>query len=106
MNHQQTEEGLMVPVLPIAQLEEIYDRVVRDEILVKGESSSRELSVGGAGCRRGCYWMDSDSQYAVPQTNQEYQLQRMFVEVARLCEVAQLAVPAITAVCNSCVRTI
>lgn len=58
MNHQQTEDGLMVPVLPVQQLEDIYDRVVKDEILVRGESSSKDFAVGSldwmfniVGCR-------------------------------------------------------
>eukprot|EP00879_Flechtneria_rotunda_P005150 GHRR01005432.1.p1 GENE.GHRR01005432.1~~GHRR01005432.1.p1 ORF type:complete len:1373 (+),score=543.66 GHRR01005432.1:373-4491(+) len=39
MNHLQTEEGGMQPVLPVQQLEEIYERVVKDEIIVHGEPS-------------------------------------------------------------------
>ncbi len=45
MNHQQTEDGGMTPVLPVTQLEEIFDRVVRDEILVYGENN-KDFAVG------------------------------------------------------------
>lgn len=37
MNHQQHDEGGMHPVLPVHKLEEIYERVVREEIVVRGE---------------------------------------------------------------------
>eukprot|EP00775_Hariotina_reticulata_P004220 gene4220-4469_t len=37
MNQQQHEEGGMYPVLPVHKLEEIYERVVREEIVVRGE---------------------------------------------------------------------
>lgn len=45
MNQQQGEEGGMSPVLPAGQLEEIFDRVVRDEILVRGEAANRDFAV-------------------------------------------------------------
>ncbi|KAF6256772.1 hypothetical protein COO60DRAFT_1627056 [Scenedesmus sp. NREL 46B-D3] len=44
MNQQQGEEGGMGPVLPMGQLEEIFDRVVRDEILVRGEASNNDFA--------------------------------------------------------------
>ncbi|WIA18888.1 hypothetical protein OEZ85_003561 [Tetradesmus obliquus] len=44
MNQQQGEEGGMSPVLPAGQLEEIFDRVVRDEILVRGEAANRDFA--------------------------------------------------------------
>lgn len=46
MNHQPTEDSLMVSVLPVSQLEDIYDRVVHDEIMVRGETSSKDFAVG------------------------------------------------------------
>ncbi|WIA39187.1 hypothetical protein OEZ86_005312 [Tetradesmus obliquus] len=44
MNQQQGEEGGMSPVLPAGQLEEIFDRVVRDEILVRGEAANKDFA--------------------------------------------------------------
>jgi hypothetical protein len=45
MNQQQGEEGGVSPVLPVGQLEEIFDRVVRDEILVRGEAAKKDFAV-------------------------------------------------------------
>jgi hypothetical protein len=45
MNQQQGEEGGISPVLPVGQLEEIFDRVVRDEILVRGEAANKDFAV-------------------------------------------------------------
>lgn len=50
MTHQQTEDGILQPVLPVSQLEEIFDRIVRDEIIVSGESTNKDFAVSrGAG---------------------------------------------------------
>jgi hypothetical protein len=48
MNYQQTEEG-MVPVLPAADVEAIYDRIVAQEIVVRGEGGA---AGGGGGGQR------------------------------------------------------